>query len=96
MLVEPLVTATEPQSPPDSSRHTITTDNTPNTVLLTPSSKDFRVSPQRWYCLFVVTYISALQGGIWANFGPIAEAVKPLYGWGDGQIALLANWGPIM
>ena len=50
----------------------------------------------RWYCLIIVSGISGLQGGYWANFGPITEAVEPLFGWGDEDIALLANWGPIM
>ena len=63
--------------------------------LYTPSEK-FATSRTRWYCLAVVTGVSALQGAIWSNFGPIGEAVKPLYGWHDSQIALLANWGPIM
>ena len=27
-------------------------------------------------------------------FSVVAEAVKPLYGWSDGIIALLSFWGP--
>ena len=91
-----MLSTPEPPSPENDSRTTDTAGDTPNTIPLLTSGKDFHVSPQRYYCLFVVTFVSALQGGIWANFGPIAEAVKPLYGWDDGQIALLANWGPIM
>eukprot|EP00756_Hemistasia_phaeocysticola_P033840 Hpha_TRINITY_DN16485_c2_g9::TRINITY_DN16485_c2_g9_i1::g.160463::m.160463/K15381/DIRC2, SLC49A3; MFS transporter, FLVCR family, disrupted in renal carcinoma protein 2 len=50
---------------------------------------------RRWYLLFVAALICSTQGGVWSNFGPISGAVEPLYGWGDGTIALLSNWGPI-
>eukprot|EP01065_Artemidia_motanka_P043945 TRINITY_DN6180_c0_g1_i1.p1 TRINITY_DN6180_c0_g1~~TRINITY_DN6180_c0_g1_i1.p1 ORF type:complete len:506 (+),score=85.75 TRINITY_DN6180_c0_g1_i1:56-1519(+) len=53
------------------------------------------VSPVRWYLLVIVTAICGVQGGIWSNFGPVSSSVEPLYHWGDGSIALLANWGPI-
>lgn len=56
---------------------------------------EFKATPQRWHCLVIVTGISALQGGFWANFGPISTVVKPFFSWDDSQIALLANWGPI-
>ena len=59
------------------------------------SPEKYGTSAMRWYCLAVVTAISTIQGAIWANFGPISPAVKSLFGWGDGSIALLANWGPI-
>lgn len=52
-------------------------------------------SPMRWYCLAVVTTLAAWQGGVWNNFGPISEAVEPLFGWDAASVALLANWGPI-
>ncbi|EGD76858.1 hypothetical protein PTSG_08206 [Salpingoeca rosetta] len=49
----------------------------------------------RWYMLTVCSLIAFAQGAIWNNFGPIDLAVKPLFGWDHGTIALLANWGPI-
>jgi len=54
------------------------------------------VSKMRWYCLFICSSVAAMQGGYWNNFGPITEAVKPFFGWQNSDIALLANWGPIM
>lgn len=54
-----------------------------------------RLSPLRFYCLLIITLIAGLQGAWWNNFGPIAAAVKPFYGWDDATIALLSNWGPI-
>lgn len=50
----------------------------------------------RWWLLILASVLAGAQGGIWVNYGVIAQAVKPLYGWDDGTIALLANWGPIM
>jgi FLVCR family MFS transporter len=35
-----------------------------------------------------------LVGGYWNNFGPIAQAVKPLLGVSNATIALWANYGP--
>lgn len=32
---------------------------------------------------------------IWNTYGPISSAVQPVLGWGDGMLALLANWGCI-
>ena len=60
-----------------------------------PLQPEFVVYRRRWYMLFVVAGISGIQGGYWANFGPIAQSVKPLFGWDNGTIALLNNWGPI-
>jgi len=50
----------------------------------------------RWYCLLIVAGISSLQGGYWSNFGPISTPAEAYFGWKDADIALLANWGPIM
>eukprot|EP00040_Diaphanoeca_grandis_P013199 m.66797 g.66797 ORF g.66797 m.66797 type:complete len:469 (-) comp23725_c1_seq2:84-1490(-) len=50
---------------------------------------------QRHYCLFISCCLAAIQGGIWNTWGPIAPAVQEEYGWSGGDIALLANWGPI-
>jgi FLVCR family MFS transporter len=63
--------------------------------LLPPPENKPVASVWRWYCLAVASSVAAIQGGYWTNFGPIAPAVKPLFGWADSDIALLANWGPI-
>eukprot|EP00825_Cyclidium_porcatum_P000555 TRINITY_DN10185_c0_g2_i2.p1 TRINITY_DN10185_c0_g2~~TRINITY_DN10185_c0_g2_i2.p1 ORF type:complete len:428 (+),score=52.75 TRINITY_DN10185_c0_g2_i2:157-1440(+) len=39
--------------------------------------------------------IGGLQGAYWNDWGPVAPAVKPIFNWSDGTIALLAAWGPI-
>lgn len=35
------------------------------------------------------------QGGVWNMWGPIAQSSEFAFGWTDGSIALLSNWGPI-
>ena len=59
------------------------------------ASPSIGVSPVRFYCLAVATAIAGFQGAYWNDFGPIAPALKPFYGWDDATIALLSNWGPI-
>ena len=50
-----------------------------------------QTSPVRWWLLFLVTLIAGYQGNIWNNFGPIAQAVKPFYGWDNSNIAMLGS-----
>lgn len=65
-------------------------------TLLTPSDpKPLRAYRIRWWLLILASAVAGGQGGIWVTYGVIAQAVKPLYGWTDSTIALLANWGPI-
>lgn len=61
-------------------------------LLLSGSSGETRVYTRRWYMLTVLSAISFIQGCVWNNWGPIAPAVQPIFGWGSGTIALLANW----
>lgn len=49
---------------------------------------------RRWYIVAVAACLTAMQGGYWNNFGPIAQAVKPLLGVSNATIALWANYGP--
>jgi MFS transporter, FLVCR family, disrupted in renal carcinoma protein 2 len=56
----------------------------------------FRAYASRWWVLTLASLMTALQGGFWNMFGPIAPAVQPLLGWSVGTIALLNNWGPIL
>eukprot|EP00042_Codosiga_hollandica_P026034 m.120030 g.120030 ORF g.120030 m.120030 type:complete len:472 (-) comp52074_c0_seq2:819-2234(-) len=64
--------------------------------LLQPSSTtDLGVYPIRWWLLTLVSCISFAQGCIWNNWGPISNSVQSAFGWSDGVVALMANWGPI-
>ena len=35
------------------------------------------------------------KGAVWNAWGPVSKAIEPEFGWSDGTVALLANWGPI-
>ncbi|EDO48894.1 predicted protein, partial [Nematostella vectensis] len=54
-----------------------------------------RVYGRRWYILVVFSLIAGLQGCVWNTWGPITGSAGAVYGWSDGTIALLENWGPI-
>ncbi|ESP01117.1 hypothetical protein LOTGIDRAFT_139886, partial [Lottia gigantea] len=50
----------------------------------------------RWYVLMVFSLFTACQYLVWNTWGPISDTAKHAYNWSDSDIALLANWGPIM
>ena len=50
--------------------------------------------PVRWWLLLLCALLAGNQGGTWLIYGVIAEAIKPVFGWDDGTIATIANWGP--
>ena len=64
-----------------------------NEEALLPLAKPLRSFRIRWWLLVLASAVAGGQGGMWVTYGVIAQAVKPLYGWDDGTIALLANWG---
>ncbi|XP_048247413.1 solute carrier family 49 member 4-like [Haliotis rufescens] len=57
---------------------------------------DIKVYKRRWYILALFSLMAGLQAGVWNQWGPIARTSERMYGWTDSDIALLANWGPIM
>ena len=36
-----------------------------------------------------------MQAAVWNTWGPITGSAEDVFGWSDGTIALLENWGPI-
>ena len=50
---------------------------------------------RRWYAVIVFGYVGFLGNLIWNTWGPISESAKTAFGWRNGDIALLVNWGPI-
>ena len=60
-----------------------------------PVTDSCEVYHRRWYILVVFSLIAGLQAGVWNTWGPIAGSAESVFGWGDGSIALLENWGPI-
>ena len=56
---------------------------------------EMHVYKRRWYVLFAYCMLAMTQGGLWNTWGPIAASSEDAFGWSDGDIALLSNWGPI-
>lgn len=50
---------------------------------------------RRWYILAVFSLIAGVQAAVWNTWGPITGSAEDVFGWTDGTIALLENWGPI-
>ena len=50
---------------------------------------------RRWYILAVFSLIAGVQAAAWNTWGPITGSAEDVFGWTDGTIALLENWGPI-
>ncbi|XP_029192380.2 solute carrier family 49 member 4 homolog isoform X2 [Acropora millepora] len=50
---------------------------------------------RRWYILAVFSLIAGVQAAAWNTWGPITGSAEDVFGWSDGTIALLENWGPI-
>ncbi|XP_013394520.1 disrupted in renal carcinoma protein 2 homolog [Lingula anatina] len=53
------------------------------------------VYKRRWYILIMFCLLTFTQGGIWNTWGPVTTSAKYAFGWNDGDIDLLSNWGPI-
>ena len=60
-----------------------------------PVTDSCAVYDRRWYILIVFSLIAGLQAGVWNTWGPITGSAEDVFGWSDGTIALLENWGPI-
>lgn len=54
------------------------------------------VYPQRFYVLFVFSFLAFNQCIIWLTFSPIARSAKEYYYISDSTVILLLNWGPII
>lgn len=47
------------------------------------------------YILLLFASLGFAQGLVWNTWGPIAASSEFAFGWTDGTIALMSNWGPI-
>ncbi|XP_067685876.1 solute carrier family 49 member 4 homolog [Haliotis asinina] len=50
---------------------------------------------RRWYILVIFGLYAATQNSQWNFFAPISAASEDAFGWDDGTISTLTNWGPI-
>ena len=58
-------------------------------------AEEYRVYDRRWYILILFSLMAGTQGGVWNTFGPISTTAEDAFGWNNGDIGLLNNWGPI-
>ncbi|KAK6186018.1 hypothetical protein SNE40_008137 [Patella caerulea] len=66
-----------------------------DTDVIPERTHEIKVYKRRWYILLLFSCFAAAQGGMWNTWGPISDSSKDAFGWNDGDIALLSNWGPI-
>lgn len=59
------------------------------------SEAGLTVYTRRWYVLVMFCLFNATQTAVWSTFGSIAATSEHAFGWNDGTIALLNNWGQI-
>ncbi|XP_076456105.1 solute carrier family 49 member 4-like [Babylonia areolata] len=57
--------------------------------------EETKVYKRRWYLLLLFSLMCGTQGCVWNTFGPISPTVGEAFGWDNGNIGLLTNWGPI-
>jgi hypothetical protein len=50
---------------------------------------------RRWGVLIVFCYACVLQSAIRNTWGAITESSEAVFGWSDGTIGMMANWGSI-
>ena len=55
----------------------------------------YKLYPQRFYVLFVFSFLAFNQCIIWLTFSPIARNAEAYYNITDSTVDLLLNWGPI-
>ena len=61
-----------------------------------PIKPVYVVYPQRFYVLFVFSFLAFNQCIMWLTFSPIARSAKDYYHISDSTVILLLNWGPII
>ena len=63
--------------------------------ILLKSTERSIIYTRRWWILAVFSLDCFMQAVIWNTWGPIAQSAKQLFGWTDGQLGMLPNWGNI-
>eukprot|EP00058_Branchiostoma_floridae_P020741 XP_002606231.1 hypothetical protein BRAFLDRAFT_84029 [Branchiostoma floridae] len=59
------------------------------------SSGQWRVYRRRWYILLLFSLVCFDQSVVLNTWAPISDSAKLVFGWTDGDISLLSNWGSI-
>eukprot|EP01029_Cantina_marsupialis_P019248 TRINITY_DN44734_c0_g1_i2.p1 TRINITY_DN44734_c0_g1~~TRINITY_DN44734_c0_g1_i2.p1 ORF type:complete len:317 (+),score=64.60 TRINITY_DN44734_c0_g1_i2:49-999(+) len=58
-----------------------------------PLISQYKVYGWRFINLALFCCLAMEQGAVWNTWGPISASAESVFGWNDGDIALLANWG---
>ncbi|XP_078661170.1 solute carrier family 49 member 4 homolog isoform X1 [Branchiostoma floridae x Branchiostoma belcheri] len=59
------------------------------------SQGQWRVYKRRWYILVLFSLVCFDQSVVLNTWSPISDSAKLVFGWKDGDISLLSNWGSI-
>ncbi len=70
--------------------------DTTQSVVTVPTTSAYTLYPQRFYVLFVFSFLSFNQCLIWLTFSPIARNAQPYYNISEATIDLFLNWGAII
>ncbi|XP_046553132.1 solute carrier family 49 member 4 homolog [Haliotis rubra] len=62
---------------------------------VTQDDVNVKLYKRRWYMLVVFSLMSGTQSFVWNTWSPISTSSEVAFGWNDGVISLMANWGPI-
>ncbi|XP_046553131.1 solute carrier family 49 member 4 homolog [Haliotis rubra] len=62
---------------------------------VTKDDVNVKLYKRRWYMLVVFSLMSGTQSFVWNTWSPISTSSEVAFGWNDGVISLMANWGPI-
>ena len=107
MSREPLLVRTEgglvSPNPGSQQYHSINSEDGQGSITSSAASagqhaeraEECRVYKRRWYILILFSLMAGTQGGVWNTFGPISTTAEDAFGWNNGDIGLLTNWGPI-
>ena len=90
------------QETPSSTSDPTSTNSQPSSTLPKQANSDslrvpeLHVYVKRWYILGLFCLLGCHQCLVWNTWGPVASSVQEAYGWSDGTVAMMANWGTIM
>ncbi|CAF1139969.1 unnamed protein product [Rotaria sordida] len=65
-------------------------------VPLSPTKPAYVLYPQRFYVLFIFSFLAFNQCLIWLTFSPIARSAEAYYNISEATVDLLLNWGSII
>uniref|UniRef100_A0A6P8HA50 Solute carrier family 49 member 4-like n=1 Tax=Actinia tenebrosa TaxID=6105 RepID=A0A6P8HA50_ACTTE len=77
------------------SKHSSVNNIDDNHSYSNSSISRFKIYKRRWYILSMYTVIALTCNLDWNTWGPISQACKILFGWGNWQVLFLTSWSAI-